>query len=99
MAANRIVVVNNSPTIFRICINFAVLLVTVKLSLNSTKQNKKLPESEAKTEQMNMMSSALFLILYSFTICDISEVERALLGCTKFQKILGDTFLKFRIVN
>ena len=47
-----------------------------------------------------MMSSALFfnpLLIHS--LCDISEGEKALFGWTKFQKILGDTFLKFRILN
>ena len=98
LVANRIVVVDNSAIIFRICMNFAILLFTVRLSLHSTKQNKKWPESEAKAEQINSLA-IFFDPLLILSLCDISEGEKALFGWTKFQKILRDTFSKFRIVN
>ena len=93
LVANRIVVVNNSAIIFRVSMNFAILLLQLGYPL--VPQNK---TEEAKAEQINSLA-IFFDPLLILSLCDISEGEKALFGWTKFQKILGDTFSKFRIVN
>ena len=66
LVANRIVVVDNSAIIFRICMNFAILLLQLGYPL--IPQNKTKNDQNQKQRLSKSIHQPYSLILYSFSV-------------------------------
>ena len=93
-----IIVVDNSPIIFRILINVAIPLLQSDELLNST-ENKAMNRAEQNNWPTSHDVSSLSLILYLFPVSGtFLKGKRKFLDGRNSRNVLGDTFNKFIII-